>query len=79
MLRVATRMAENGHDVPEAKIRSRFPRAQQAIAAAIKVADASLLTDNSRLASQAFTVCRVEVGGVETFDIRRAKDLLRQR
>lgn len=73
VLRVATRVAENGHDVPESKVRARFPRTQQAVAAAIKVADASLLTDNSRLASQAFTVCRVEVRGVETFDIRRGE------
>lgn len=73
VLRVATRVAENGHDVAEAKLRARFPRTQQAIAAAIKVADASLLTDNSRAAAQAFTVCRVEVAGEETFDIRRGE------
>jgi predicted ABC-type ATPase len=62
--RVATRVAENGHNVPEQRLRGRFPRTQKAIA------DASLLTDNSRDAANAFTVCRTVVHGAETYDIR---------
>jgi predicted ABC-type ATPase len=68
--RVETRVLEHGHGVPEPRLRERFPRTQKAIAAAIKVADASLLVDNSRDRTHAFTVCRVEVAGRETFDLR---------
>lgn len=68
--RVATRVQENGHAVPEVKLRERFPRTQRAIAEAIKVADASLLTDNSRTPAQAFTVCRVQIDDREVFDLR---------
>ena len=73
VLRVATRVAEHGHAVPEQKLRERFPRTQKAISAAIEVADASLLADNSRDQSQAFTVCRVVIAGSTTFDIRRGE------
>ena len=69
--RVATRVLEHGHGVAELKLRERFPRTQKAIAAALTVADASLLADNSRDQKQAFTVCRVETGGDETFDVGR--------
>jgi predicted ABC-type ATPase len=68
--RVATRVAQNGHDVPEQRLRDRFPRTQKAIAAAIKIANASLLADNSRDAARAFTLCRTIVHGAETYDIR---------
>jgi predicted ABC-type ATPase len=68
--RVQTRVQENGHAVPETKLRERFPRTQRAIAEAIKVADASLLADNSRTSAQAFTVCRVQVEAREIFDLR---------
>lgn len=73
ILRVQTRVAEHGHAVDEAKLRSRFPRTQKAIAEALKHADASLLTDNSRTADLAFTVCRVEIAGEVTFDCRRGE------
>lgn len=68
--RVATRVAEDGHNVPEQRLRDRFPRTQKAIAEAIRIADASLLTDNSRNATNAFTVCRTIISGAETYDIR---------
>lgn len=68
--RVATRVAEHGHGVEEPKLRARFPRTQKAIAAALEVADASLLADNSRDRKRAFTICRVEIGGKERFDLR---------
>jgi predicted ABC-type ATPase len=68
--RVQTRVQENGHAVPIEKLRERFPRTQLAISEAIKVADASLLADNSRAQSQAFTVCRVQIENREVFDLR---------
>lgn len=71
--RVATRVLKHGHSVPEPKLRARFARTQKAISAALSVANASLLTDNSRDQTQAFTVCRVEIAGTETFDIRNRK------
>ncbi len=68
--RVQTRVQENGHAVPDDKLRQRFPRTQRAISEAIKVADASLLADNSRTPAQAFTVCRVQIEDREVFDVR---------
>lgn len=68
--RVATRVASGGHDVAEVKLRERFVRTQRAIGRALAVADAALLTDNSRTEKQAFTVCHVRNAGAEVFDIR---------
>jgi hypothetical protein len=34
------------------------------------VADAVILTDNSREPQQAFTVCRIQMGDAEVFDLR---------
>jgi predicted ABC-type ATPase len=68
--RVQTRVQENGHAVAEDKLRERYPRTQRAIREAVKVADASLLADNSRTPAQAFTVCRVQIDDREIFDIR---------
>jgi len=48
ILRVATRKSQGGHDVPEAKLRSRFPRTQEAIKMASTIADMTLMFDNSR-------------------------------
>lgn len=69
--RVATRVREGGHGIPVETLRRRFPKTQKAIAAALKVSDASILVDNSRTPEQAFTVCRVQVGPMPLFDIRR--------
>lgn len=69
--RVATRVREGGHGIPVDTLRRRFPKTQKAIAAALKVSDASILVDNSRTPEQAFTVCRVQVGPMPLFDIRR--------
>ena len=52
------------------KLLERFPRTQKAIAAASPVADATIFTDNSRTARQAFTVCRIQIGEREAFDMR---------
>lgn len=71
ILRVRTRVAENGHDVPEERLEHRFPRTQHAIRAASAVADASIFVDNSRESRRAFTVCRVQTPDEELFDLRR--------
>lgn len=70
ILRVQTRVAEHGHDVPMERLLKRFPKTQRAIAAASKVADAAIFTDNSRDLKQAFTVCRVQLGESERYDLR---------
>ena len=70
--RVQTRKAMGGHDVHWKKLEERFPRTQQAIAAALPIADAAILTDNSRDAKHAFTVVRVQAGTEVIFDIRAA-------
>ena len=70
ILRVQSRVAAGGHAVAESTLRRRFPRTQKAVSEAVKVADASILTDNSRSPSQAFTVCRVQVDATKVYDIR---------
>lgn len=70
ILRVMTRISEGGHSVPEETLRRRFPKTQQAVRAALAVADASILMDNSRSLSEAFQVCRVQLGPTALFDIR---------
>lgn len=72
VLRVATRVQQNGHDVPQDKLMSRFRRTQWAIEAAATVADAAILVDNSRTAAEAFTVCRVQLRDQVLFDMRQA-------
>ena len=58
--RVSTRKTNGGHDVPEDKLRSRFPRTQQAIGMAAQVADLTLMFDNSRDLDAAFTLVRAQ-------------------
>ena len=70
VLRVKTRVIDGGHGIDEATLRARFPRTQRAIAAAVTVADASILTDNSRSLMQAFTVCRVQLASRVLFEVR---------
>jgi predicted ABC-type ATPase len=47
--RVAQRVTEGGHDVPEAKILERFERNQPLIRSAVLMADQAYVYDNSRL------------------------------
>ncbi|MDO9436318.1 zeta toxin family protein [Hydrogenophaga sp.] len=68
--RVMTRIAEGGHAVNVDKLQDRFPRTQKAITAASSVANATIFTDNSRTARQAFTVCRIQIAEREAFDMR---------
>lgn len=71
ILRVQTRVAENGHDVEVDRLLRRFPKTQRAISAAAKIADASIFTDNSRDKKRAFTVCRIQLGEKQLFDLRQ--------
>lgn len=73
VMRIATRIAEGGHAVDPSKLRARFPRTQTAIREAAKVADATIFMDNSRSVADAFTVCRVQLGRDELFDIRQRR------
>jgi predicted ABC-type ATPase len=68
--RVQTRIAQGGHAVEHVKLTERFPRTQQAIKAAIPIADAAILMDNSRARDRAFTVCRIQVRTDIVFDLR---------
>lgn len=47
--RVADRVHDGGHPVPEDKIRERYERNQQLIREAVKLADVALVYDNSKL------------------------------
>ena len=75
ILRVRTRVLRGGHGIAEGTLRARFPRTQRAIAEAVKIADASVLVDNSRGIAQAFTVCRVQLGAAEMYDTRTGGDV----
>lgn len=70
ILRVQTRVADNGHDVEMDRLVRRFPKTQKAIGEAAKIADASIFTDNSRDQKLAFTVCRIQIGEEPLFDLR---------
>jgi predicted ABC-type ATPase len=71
ILRVATRRALGGHDVPEEKLRQRFPRTQEAIRLAAPVADMTLMFDNSRDIEDAFTLVRVQTKNRVVYDCRK--------
>lgn len=68
--RVSSRKAAGGHDVGAARLLTRFPRTQKAISEAIKIADASILVDNSRRPDQAFTVARIQAKKKAIYDVR---------
>jgi predicted ABC-type ATPase len=70
ILRVSTRKQKGGHDVPESKLRSRFPRTQQAIQIAASVADLTLMFDNSRDEKYAFTLVRAQRKNELLYDCR---------
>jgi len=72
VLRVMTRVSEGGHNIDEPTLRRRFPKTQTAVASALAFTDAAILADNSRTPSEAFTVCRVQLGQNALFDVRTA-------
>lgn len=69
--RVLTRVLSGGHGIDEPKLRKRFPKTQHAISEARSVADATILVDNSLGPEEAFSVCRIQLGETELFDLRR--------
>jgi predicted ABC-type ATPase len=71
ILRVHTRQQQGGHGVPTAKLRERFPRTQLAIRHAATIADRTLMFDNSRDPSKAFSLARVQKGKQVLYDCRR--------
>lgn len=71
ILRVATRRLQGGHDVPEDKLRQRFPRTQEAIRLAAPLADMVLMFDNSRSIEKAFTLVRVQAKTSVIYDCRK--------
>lgn len=73
VLRVATRRLQGGHDVPEKKLRQRFPRTQQAIRLASLQADLTLMFDNSRDITKAFTLVRAQTQETAIYDCRDAR------
>jgi|HubBroStandDraft_3_1064219.scaffolds.fasta_scaffold77451_1 predicted ABC-type ATPase len=73
ILRVRTRHLQGGHDVPEEKLRQRFPRTQDAIRLAAPIADRTLMFDNSRTIDKAFTLVRVQARTTVQYDCRDPK------
>lgn len=68
--RVSTRVAKGGHAVEVTKLENRFPRTQRAVRQASSIADATIFVDNSRSEAEAFTVCRIQIGQTQVFDLR---------
>jgi predicted ABC-type ATPase len=82
ILSVATRKSQGGHTVPEAKLRSGYPRTPQAISMAAKIADMTLMFDNRRSLKQAFSLVRAQRKQTALYDCRnerfsRDEDLLK--
>lgn len=69
--RVKTRLALGGHDVPEDKLTTRFPRTQAAIRLAAPIADMTLMFDNSRSFDKAFSLVRVQTNTTVQYDCRK--------
>lgn len=62
--RVAHRVNAGGHFVPEAKIRERYARLWPLVAAAIEIADKTIVYDNSRAARPFRVVSNYDHGSV---------------
>ncbi len=60
--RVAMRVSQGGHDVPEEKLTSRFPRILTNLGAAIRELPHVLIFDNSDLATPFRKLCVFEMG-----------------
>ncbi|MDP1823459.1 MAG: zeta toxin family protein [Archangium sp.] len=71
--RVMTRVAQGGHSVRLDKLKTRFPRTQQAIGEAARVADVTLMFDNSGPPSEGFTLARFCTPKRVAYDIRGDK------
>ncbi|MCU1295910.1 MAG: Zeta toxin family protein [Acidobacteriaceae bacterium] len=73
ILRVNTRRLQGGHDVPEAKLKQRFPRTQEAVRLAAPVSDMTIMFDNSRTIDKAFSLVRAQTKTKVTYDCRDSK------
>lgn len=71
MARVASRKAAGGHNVDIKNLKERFPRTQQAICAALPIADGAILADNSLDLKSAFTIVRIQRKNQIDYDIRK--------
>ncbi|GEE01147.1 ATPase [Gordonia spumicola] len=63
VMRVATRVADGGHSVPEQKIRERYRRLWPLVAEAIRRADAAYIYDNS---GRTMRIAATVMGGLPT-------------
>ena len=70
ILRVETRRAQGGHDVPTNRLRARYPRTQKAVAHAAPIADMTIMFDNSGGLSGAFALVRAQRKKQVLFDCR---------
>lgn len=70
ILRVQNRKRTGGHGVDSDKLRDRFPRTQKAIGVASKVADLTLMVDNSLDEKRAFQFVRAQRKRTVLFDAR---------
>ncbi|MEW5250915.1 zeta toxin family protein [Microbulbifer sp. 2201CG32-9] len=66
--RVESRIAEGGHNVPEEKIFSRFPRTLAHLQDAVQMADRTLVFDNSKLMNPHRHLMTLERGRVVKLD-----------
>lgn len=66
--RVAQRVSEGGHNVPEDKITTRIPRTLMHIKAALPLADEAHLLDNSRSDQPLRRVACLDAGRVTAYD-----------
>ncbi len=73
ILRVSTRRRQGGHAVPEEKLRTRFPRTQEAIRLAAAIADLTVMSDNSRGIAEAFTIVRAQRKQETLYDCRDSR------
>jgi predicted ABC-type ATPase len=70
ILRVQTRVSMGGHAVPKTKLKKRFGRTQAAIGTASKIANLTIMLDNSRSFRNAFSLARAQLGSRVLFDCR---------
>lgn len=68
--RVAARVEEGGHDVPEDKVRERYERNQALIRAAVLQADRAFVYDNSALNQVPWRVMDFNLGRVVRIDMQ---------
>jgi predicted ABC-type ATPase len=60
--RIRERVSRGGHDVPEAKTRSRYVRSLENLYDAIKMANRAYIFDNSYSPGEHFLIAQVESG-----------------